>query len=475
METKSTTEHRRFSALARGLAVLCALCFVFALGSANAQTSPATSDTAVSDPPNEVAVASSVRDSAIADRLRRILTTSEWFETLAVSVREGIVFLDGETETDERKEWARQLALRTEGVVAVVNRIVVKPQISWDLTPTWREIERLAERVQWFAPLTVVSLLILLLAWFMARGVAALARHSLRGRIASPLLLHLVARSLSIPVILMGLYLVLQIAGLTRLAITVLGGTGLVGIVLGLAFREIAANSLASILLSIRNPFRAGDWIRVGEHQGIVQNLNMRTTVLMTLDGNHVQIPNALVYESIIENFSTNPNRRSDFLVGIGYDDSVQEAQNVIFRVLRAHPAVLDDPEPGALVDELGPSTVNIRVQFWFDGRAYSVYKVRSALMRQVKLALQDAGISMPDAAREIIFPDGVPVQQVPAVKSALREERRGSHDRNGESDTATPGEGGLLSEMGELERQADAADISEAGENLLVPEKKAT
>ena len=397
------------------LAILAAFMVVSATRPGQTQTSPNTLDAPVSDPQKEVSVAPDVRDSEIADRLKRILVASEWFSPLNVSVREGIVFIDGKAETEERKEWARQLALRTEGVVAVVNRIVVNPQISWDLTPTWREIERLANQAQWLAPLTAVSLLILLLAWILSHGVAALARHSLRRRIASPLLLHLVARSLSIPVILIGLYLVLQVAGLTRLAITVLGGTGLVGIVLGLAFREIVANSLASILLSIRNPFRAGDWIKVGEHQGIVQNLNMRTTVLLTLDGNHVQIPNALVYESIIENFSTNPNRRSDFTVGIGYEDSIREAQNVIVHALRSHPAVLDDPEPSALVDELGPSTVNIRVQYWFDGKSYSIFKVRSAIMRQVKRALQDAGISMPDAAREIIFPDGVPVRQAPA------------------------------------------------------------
>jgi small-conductance mechanosensitive channel len=353
-----------------------------------------------------------------------------------------------------------------------VNRIEVKPDISWDLAPTWREIERLADRVQWFAPLTVVSLVILLLAWIASRGVAALARKLLHRRIASPLLLQLVARSLSIPVILIGLYIVLQVAGLTRLAITVLGGTGLVGIVLGLAFREIAANSLASILLSIRNPFRAGDWIRVGQHQGIVQNLNMRTTVLLTLDGNHVQIPNALVYSSVIENFSTNPNRRSDFFVGIGYDDSAQKAQDVIIQTLRKHPAVLDDPEPGALVDELGPSTVNIRVHFWFDGREYSVFKVRSALMRQVKRALQDAGISMPDTAREIIFPEGVPVRQVPTGDRKADGVSQASAPSRGEAAMVTPGEGALLSEKEELERQAEGADLSDTGENLLAPEK---
>ena len=447
-------------------AILCSIAFMSHVEVAVAQTAPAAVEEAASDPQKEVAVAPSVRDSEIEDRLRRIMSASDWFTGLNVSVREGIVFLDAQAETDERKEWARQLALRTEGVVAVVDRIEVDAQISWDLAPTWREIDRLADRAKWFAPVTIVSLLILFLAWMLSRGVAALARHSLRARIPSPLLLQFVARVLSIPVLLIGLYLVLQLAGLTRLAVTVLGGTGLVGIILGLAFREIAENSLASILLSVRNPFRAGDWIRVAGHQGIVQSLNMRTTVLMTMDGNHVQIPNALVFTSIIENFSTNPNRRAEFIVGIGYDDPVPDAQAVIIEALRAHPAVLDDPEPNALVDELGASTVDIRVQFWFDGKSYSIFKVRSALMRQVKQALQNAGISMPDASREIIFPDGVLIRHAPA--SSTDQEVPAPAARIGAAANATPGEGNLASELDDLERQADAADPPSAGENLL-------
>ncbi|WP_457939308.1 mechanosensitive ion channel domain-containing protein [Mesorhizobium sp. 10J20-29] len=430
-------------------------------------------DSAADDTQKDVAVAPDARDFEIADRLGRILVASEWFSPLNVSVREGIVFLNGQTETEERKEWARQLALRTEDVVAVVNRIEVKPQISWDLTPTWREIQRLVDHAQRIAPLSVISLLILLFAWIISRGVAGLARYWLRRRIESPLLLGIVARSFSIPVVLIGVYLVLQVAGLTRLALTVLGGTGLLGIVLGLAFREIAENSLASILLSVRNPFRAGDWIQVGDHQGIVQNLNMRTTVLLTLDGNHVQIPNALIFKSIIKNFSTNPNRRTEFTVGIGYDDSVLEAQEVIMKSLRAHPAVLNDPEPAALVDELGSSTVGIRVQFWFDGRSYSIFKVRSALMRQVKRSLQDAGISMPDSAREIIFPNGVPVRQALVGELDNELEPQRPSFKGPDEAIATTGEGELVSEREELERQADAADLSETGENLLSTEKR--
>ncbi|WP_165802857.1 mechanosensitive ion channel family protein [Pelagivirga sediminicola] len=462
-----------FGALRAALLALCTAATILPAAPGAAQTSPTALESAASDPQKEIAVAPDVRDTDIEDRLARILTASGWFDALDVEVSEGIVFIDGTAENDERKEWARQLALRTEGVVAVVDRIEVTPDISWDLTPTWREIERLAERAQWFAPLTFAAILILVLAWLLSRGVAALARRSLRRRITSPLLLNFVARVVSIPVILIGIYLILQIAGLTRLAITVLGGTGLVGIIVGLAFREIAENSLASILLSVRNPFRAGDWIRVADHQGIVQNLNMRTTVLLTLDGNHVQIPNAVVYKSIIENFSSNPNRRSEFIVGIGYDDSVLKAQEVMIAALRGHPAVLDDPEPSALVDELGASTVNIRVQYWFDGKSYSIFKVRSAVMRQVKLALQNAGISMPDSAREIIFPDGVLLRHADADDGGVQIAPHEPQAAEAEEDAAvvSTGEGDLTSEAGELQRQADAADLADTGENLLAPE----
>ena len=466
------------------LAILVTIVLCLSSAPVQAQTSPTASDTTAAGSTREIAVAPNARDAQIADRLERILGASGWFAPLSVSVREGIVFIDGQTETDDRREWAQQLALRTQDVVAVVNRIEVQPTISWDFTPTWRELGRLVDRVQWFAPLAVASVVILLVFWLLSRGVTALTRHALQRRLSSPLLVNIAARVVALPVILIGVYLVLQIAGLTRLAVTVLGGTGLVGIVVGLAFREIAENSLASILLSVRNPFRTGDWIQVGEHEGIVQNLNMRTTILLTLDGNHVLIPNALVYKSVVTNFSTNPGRRAEFAVGIGYADSIVKAQDVILAALRAHPAVLDAPEPAAIVDELGASTVNIRVQFWFDGKIYSIFKVRPSLMRQVKRALQDAGVSMPDAAREIIFPEGVPLRRA-AAEAGTAEDRPRGHVANdktegqaedqAESAIVSSGEGDLKSEEAELKRQAKAADLPGGEINLLAPDDRAS
>ena len=166
-----------------------------------------------------------------------------------------------------------------------------------------------------------------------------------------------------------GAYLILRVSGLTQLALTVVGGTGLIGLVVGIAFRDITENFLASIFLSIQGPFETGDLIEVSNVTGYVQQLNMRTTILATLDGNLAQIPNASVYKSNLSNFTTNANRREDFVVGIGYDDAINEAQEIALQVLADHPAVLMIPEPLVLVDSLGKSTVDLRVYFWLNGR----------------------------------------------------------------------------------------------------------
>jgi hypothetical protein len=162
------------------------------------------------------------------------------------------------------------------------------------------------------------------------------------------------------------------VSGLTQLALTVLGGTGLVGLVVGIAFRDITENFLASIFLSIQRPFETADLIEVSGVTGYVRQLNMRTTVVMTLDGNIAQIPNATVYKSTLRNFTTNANRREDFVVGIGYDEPIDRAQEIARGVLEGHPAVLSDPGPLVLADGLGKSTVNLRVYFWINGREHS-------------------------------------------------------------------------------------------------------
>jgi len=436
------------------------------LGAASA----AAQDSEPSAPNEAVAVVPEASDAKIEGRLQRILKSTGWFEATRVTVHDGVVFLDGTTGAQEHRAWAGTLAENTQGTVAVVNRIETNADVGSTFARAGEEFTSFYRKVVRAWPLVALAALIILATWLIARLVALAVRLLFAGRIGSPLLLSVVARAFAIPVFLLGLYFVLQFSGLTRLAITVLGGTGLIGIIIGFGLRDIAENFLASILLSVRNPFHSGDLIDVGGHTGVVQNLNVRSTVLRTLDGNQVQIPNATVYKSIIKNYSSIPSRRAEFTVGIGYDSSSTKAQTVIAEVLREHPAVLEKPEPLVLVEELGQATVNLHIYYWFDSATYSPYKINSAVLRQTKNALLKSGIELPDAAREVIFPKGVPVIQTTSTAEARREVESGAGAPNAvdEMSDTTPSEGDLSNETVEMRKQQSEGNLPEAQENLL-------
>ena len=438
---------------------------------ASATAAPAKED--LSPAPAKVDVKPVARDEEIRKRLQSVLDATDWFTQPKVRVQEGVVFLSGSVASDELKKWAGDLARNTQDVVAVANRMEVAEASLWDWDPAWQGLIGLWRGFLHSLPLLSLGLLILGLSVGAGLLAARKARSLLRHRIQARLLRNAIAGGLGVMVFLAGTYVVLRVSGLTQLALTVVGGTGLVGLALGFAFRDITENFLASIFLSMQRPFETGDLIEVSGVTGYVQQLNVRTTILMALDGNLVQVPNASVYKSNLRNFTTNSNRRDQFDVGIGYDDKISEAQEIALQVLTDHPAVLSDPEPSVLADSLGKATVNLRVYFWINGREHSLPRVRSSVIRLVKRAFQNHGISMPDEAREVVFPQGIPITVLngnplgtPAPQAPKPPPSEGPVDESGV--VSTKAEAGLESEAGVLDEQARLAQPLREGENLL-------
>ncbi len=468
------------------IALCCVLAFAdFAQGAqvapaaAVAASGLASADSAEerSAAPATVEVTPVARDEEIGRRLQSVLDATGWFTNARVRVNSGVVFLSGQTETEELRKWAGDLARNTQAVVAVANRIEVPEPSLWDMRPAWAGLLALWRDVVSSLPLVVFALIILALSvgagTIATRGVATL----LATRIKARLLRLVLARGAGVLVVLVGTYVVLRVSGLTQLALTVVGGTGLVGLALGFAFRDITENFLSSIFLSMQRPFETGDLVEIAGVTGYVQQLNVRTTILMTLDGNLVQIPNSTVYKSTLRNFTSNINRREDFTVGIDYEVLITDAQEVARQVLLNHPAVLHDPEPAVLVDSLGPSAVNLRIYFWLNGREHSWLKVRSSVIRLVKRAFQEHGISMPDDAREVIFPQGVPVNMIDRTTAAATAAGKAAPQRGRPAAAAaaqdtdavsTQAEAGLYSEAVVIEGQARQVQPLNGGDNLL-------
>lgn len=192
-------------------------------------------------------------------------------------------------------------------------------------------------------------------------GLAAARRDGLFRRFsANPFLRDLARPLVRTAIFVVGLLLALEVLDATALVGAVLGTAGVVGLAVGFAFRDLVENYIASVLLSLRQPFAPNDYVKIDSHEGMVVRLTSRATVLMTLDGNHPRIPNAVVFKGVILNYSRNPLRRFDF-------------------------------------QDLGDSNVVLGFYAWIDQRVSGLFKVRSEAIRLVKTAFDDAGVDMPE------------------------------------------------------------------------------
>jgi small conductance mechanosensitive channel len=422
-----------------------------------------TEELAVPEAVNTIPTAS---DMDIAARLQQILESTNWYGEPGVRVEDGVVFLTGTTAQPEYREWARQLALRTQDVVAVVNNISVTVGSMWELGPAWQELRRMGRSIVRQLPIYGIALIILLVFLVLALIAARVTRRVLERRAANQLLLGVASKLVLFVVLLVGLYIALQVTGFD--AVTMLGGTGILGLVLGIAFRDIAENFLASLLLSVQQPFKTGDLIEVEGMQGYVQRVTARSTVIMAFNGNYIQVPNATIYKSTIRNLTANSKMRLDFQVGIGYDTKIAQAQEVGLAVLKEHPAVLQEPEPMILTEELAATSVNLRVYFWIDLAQHSSLRVKAAIMRLIVTRYQEEGISMPGELREVIFPEGVPVRLLEKGEAYPPVSPTEAPPEAPEEGAHTASEGNLNTESHELRQQVADSTPPEEGENLL-------
>jgi small conductance mechanosensitive channel len=184
-----------------------------------------------------------------------------------------------------------------------------------------------------------------------------------------------------------------------------LGALGIGGLALAVAAQSILENLFASVLLQVRHPFKRGDQIATGEHEGVVEEVNFRTVVLRTFDGERVFIPCATVLGNPIVNHTARGTRRTTIEVGISYTADLGEAQRLLVEAAASADGVLGRPAPDAFVESFGESTVDFVVHFWHAPQQAVVWRVRSAVAMAVKRALDDAGIEMPFPQRDVRFP----------------------------------------------------------------------
>ncbi len=357
-------------------------------------------------------------DERIAQRIRGIFSELPRLSDIAVEVSEGVVVLGGSVADLDDKQRAAAIAERVTGVVTVENDITRDVSVEQGLAGLSSFSDRLDEFVR-ILPLIAAALLAAFLigvvgytlAWFSGRWSRRSSNTFLAGLIASAIRFIFVIG---------GLVVALDMVGASALLGAVLGGAGVVGIALGFAMRDTIENYVASLMLSMRQPFRPNDWVVIEQHEGRVIRLTSRATILMTLDGNHLRIPNSTVFKAVILNYTRNPQRRFDFVLGIDADDDPDSGRYVGTQALAALDFVLRDPEPAARVVEVGDSNIVIEYLGWIDQRETDWYKARSRAIAAVKRALEAAGFAIPEPIYRLRFDSAAPPPFALADKAAV-------------------------------------------------------
>jgi small conductance mechanosensitive channel len=334
-------------------------------------------------------------DAAIANRIRDILGELEGYDDISVSVSSGIVTLRGTTLDMTTAARLTDLVNRVAGVVAIENEVYETTDVAARLNPAVARFKARGYQVIAFLPLAGVALavfaLIVALGFFLARRRQPWERLSPNAFIAD------IYRQIIRLVFIVGaLVVALDIVGATALLSGILGAAGIVGLAIGFAVRDTVENFIASIMLSVRQPFRPNDTVEIEGDQGKVIRLTSRATILLSFDGNHIRIPNATVFKSRIINFSRNAERRFKFALGVAAQTDLDQARHLAEDTLNALPFVLASPEVSVWIESVDDFGFTLCMAGWIDQNDTNIVLARSEAIRLTQAAFDNAGILGP-------------------------------------------------------------------------------
>ena len=362
-------------------------------------------------PSGTIAVEDSVQqDSAIARRIRTILGNLGGYEDVDVRVRSGVVTLSGEAVDGPAVERLGEIVARVEGVVAIENEVVESTELARRLNPAMERFQERAVQFVAFLPLLAIALAVFLAIFLLGLFVARLKRpwDTIAPNAFIADIYRIVIR---LAFAVAGVVVALDILNATALLGTFLGAAGIVGLAIGFAVRDTVENFIASIMLSIRQPFRPNDVVEIEGDLGKVVRLTSRATILLDFNGNHIRIPNATVFKGRIVNFSRNAERRFVFEIGVASDADLAEIRELMRRTVADLPFTLADPAPAAWIDRIGDGAIFFQVAGWIDQRKTGLMLARGEALRLVKLAVEAAGVEVPDTTYRVNVLGGVSAQ----------------------------------------------------------------
>jgi small-conductance mechanosensitive channel len=241
----------------------------------------------------------------------------------------------------------------------------------------------------------VLSGIFLFFMGFLRRKIIKFARI----KAEDDLLVNFFDSVIRISIIVLSILLFLYVVGLSALAGTALGAVGVSTFIIGFAFKDIAENFLAGVIMAFKRPFRIGDYVKTLDVEGSIIEMSLRDTHIKTSDGKDVYVPNGQILKNPLYNYTIDGFLRGSFMVGVDYDSDTDLARKIILKEINKIPGILKDDKPARThVKNLNINTVDIEVHYWINtfDKSYSGLELKSIAQSKVVTALSKANISMP-------------------------------------------------------------------------------
>lgn len=254
-------------------------------------------------------------------------------------------------------------------------------------------------------PNLALALLVLVLFYVIGKLFRKFVRRLLEKATTNKTVIDLAETVMSVVIIGIGIFFALSILNLDGTVTSLLAGAGIIGLALGFAFQDIAANFISGTLLSIRHPFGIGDIIKSNDYYGTVQKLNLRNTIIKTPQGQIVYIPNKVVYENPFTNYTKNYERRIDLSCGISYGDDLEKVKKVATEAVSSIEKRDQSRDVEFFFTEFGDSSINFVVRFWVDfTKNPDFWAPQSDAIMVLKKAFDENDIMIPFPIRTLDF-----------------------------------------------------------------------
>lgn len=356
-------------------------------------------------------------DRAIEDRIAGILSQVDGLGGIRVRVTNGVVRLSGETESLDLEKRAGVLAGRVEGVVTVDNEIVQTSRLSARLALFGQALTRIGKRALDFIPHMFAALVVF--APFLLLSVALhWWRRPLRIFGVSRLTGHLVRMVVRIVLVIVGALVSLQVLGIMGLVGAVVGTLGILGLIASFAFKDWIANYLPGVMLGVHPPFEAGNLVRIGAHEGRVIRITPGATVLMTLAGEEVRIPNELMMHDVLINYSRHRLRRLCFPMLMSPAADLRETRDRGREALLAVHGIVDDPPPLMRVSTFERDATGVEFLAWVDQDEADFRHAESRAKRAVLESLTSGQVPLAEPSLVVRLP-GRPSEEAVARPAA--------------------------------------------------------